>query len=86
MIKWLRDILDSEKSPSFGRAGTAFIVCYLVAAGMVIVVKTFLIPDVPMGWVTIIGILWGGSSLKEAYIKGKVAPNGGVADNTQPAP
>lgn len=68
---WIKGMIDSEQSPSFGRAGAGFVVYFLVVWGTYIVRKTGLIPDVPYGWITIIGILWGVTGLKEAYVKGK---------------
>ena len=73
---WLKGILDAQQSPSFGRAATGFVVYFLVLWGCYIVSKTTHIPDIPYGWLTIIGILWGVTGVKEAYIKGKEAVNG----------
>lgn len=75
LSQWLKGVLDSQSSPSFGRTGAAFVVYFLVVWGCYIVSKKALIPDVPMGWITIIGILWGISGLKEAYLKGKEIVN-----------
>lgn len=71
--KWVMDIIDTKESPSFGRASTMFVVYFLILWGCYIVSKTTAIPDVPYGWMTIIGLLYGGSAAKEAYIKGKEA-------------
>lgn len=68
---WIMSIIDASQSPSFGRAGTGFVVYFLVVWGCYIVSKTTVIPDVPYGWITIIGILWGVTGIKEAYVKGK---------------
>ena len=71
LADWVKGMIDSQASPSFGRAGTGFVVYFLVVWGCYIVSKTALIPDVPYGWITIVGVLWGVSGLKEAYTKGK---------------
>jgi hypothetical protein len=71
LIAYIKDILDRDASPSFGRAGAAFVVYFLVVWGCYIVSKTGTIPDVPYGWVALVGLLWGGSGIKEAYVKGK---------------
>ena len=73
LIDWLKGMLDSQASPSFGRSGAAFVIYFLVVWGCYIVSKTTKIPDVPYGWITIVGILWGVTGLKEAYVKGKEA-------------
>ena len=83
LAAWIKDMLDSQQSPSFGRAGAGFVVYFLVVWGCYIVSKTAVIPDVPYGWITIVGILWGVTGLKEAYTKGKeIAANatGSAAD------
>lgn len=71
LIQWIKDILDSQASPSFGRVGTAITVLCLLCWGSYIVYGTKLIPDVPYGWITIVGLLLGIEIGKEAYIKGK---------------
>ena len=70
-IPWLKGMLDSEQSPSFGRTGAAFVIYFLVLWGCYIVSKTGAIPDIPYGWQIIIGVLWGVTGVKEAYLKGK---------------
>jgi hypothetical protein len=76
LVSYIKDVLDRDASPSFGRSGAAFVIYFLVVWGCYIVSKTGKIPDVPYGWITIVGILWGVSGLKEAYTKGKEADNG----------
>lgn len=77
-ITWLRGMLADGTSPSFGRSGAGFIIYFLVVWGCYIVSKTAVIPDIPYGWITVIGMLYGITGAKEAYIKGKEAINGVV--------
>jgi hypothetical protein len=74
--EWLKGVLDSQQSPSFGRSGAAFVVYFLVVWGCYIVFSSRKIPDVPYGWITVIGILWGGSVVKETITKVKELANG----------
>lgn len=83
LADWLKGMLDSQQSPSFGRAGAAFVIYFLVVWGCYIVSATRLIPDIPYGWITVIGILWGVTGIKEAYVKGKEAANGNTNVATQ---
>ena len=71
LATWLKGVLDSQSSPSFGRTGAAFVVYFLVVWGCYIVSKSAIIPVLPDGWIGIVAILWGVSGLKEAYIKRK---------------
>ena len=80
-ITYIKDILDKDASPSFGRAGAAFVVSALITWGSYIVCQTTKVPDVPYGWVALVGLLWGGSGIKEAYIKGKELINGNNPSN-----
>lgn len=68
---WVRNVLNRDSPDSFGRTGTAFVVAGIVAWGSWIVYQKTQIPDIPSAWITLVGILWGSSSLKEAYIKVK---------------
>jgi hypothetical protein len=80
-VSYIKDILDKEASPSFGRAGAAFVIYFLIVWECYIVSKTSIISDVPLGWIGLVGILWGSSSAKEAYIKGKELINGNPPSN-----
>jgi len=71
LSEWLKDTLDSQKSPSFGRASAGFVIYFLVVWGCYIVSKTAIIPEIPFNWIALVGILWGSSAAKEAYTKGK---------------
>lgn len=79
LADWIKGIIDSEQTYSFGRAGAGFVVYFLVVWGCYIVSKTDVIPDIPYGWITVIGMLYGITGLKEAYIKGKGVANVDVA-------
>lgn len=74
-MKWLVKLLSKDNGASFGRVGCAFIIAYVAAMTTVIILKAdkvpAAIPDLPYGWVTVIGILWGVGKLSEAYIAGK---------------
>jgi hypothetical protein len=78
---YIKDIMDKDASPSFGRAGAAFVVYFLVVWECYIVSKTSAIGDVPYGWVALVGLLWGGSGIKEAYVKGKELISGNNPSN-----
>jgi hypothetical protein len=80
-IAYIKDILDKDASPSFGRAGAAFVVYFIVMWSCYIVSKTGIIPDVPIGWIALVGLLWGGSGIKEAYVKGKELVSGNNPSN-----
>ena len=80
-IAYIKDILDKDASPSFGRAGAAFVVCSLVAWESYIVSSTAHLTDIGLGWVALVGTLWGGSGIKEAYIKGKELISGNSSNN-----
>jgi hypothetical protein len=81
LVAYIKDIMDKDASPSFGRAGAAFVVYFLVVWECYIVSKTAAISDVPWGWVALIGLLWGGSISKEAYTKGKELISGNPTSN-----
>jgi len=81
LTTYLKQILDAQESPSFGRASAGFVVYFLVVWGCYIVSKTAVIPDVPYGWITVVGMLYGITGAKEAYIKGKEAV-ANVVNNT----
>lgn len=75
---WWKKVLSAGGEASFGRAGTAFVVCALVVWGSYQVFSGKGIPDVPTAWVSIIGLLWGVGKITE----GVVAVKGGA--NAQP--
>jgi len=77
-VAYIKDIMDKDASPSFGRAGAAFIVYFLVVWGCYIVSKTAVVPDIPYAWIALVALLWGGSVGKEAYVKGKELISGNL--------
>ena len=82
-VHYLMELLDKDASPSFGRAGAAFVVYFIVVWGCYLVSKTGKIPELPYEWVLLVSILWGGSIGKEAYVKGKEIVSGNSCDNKQ---
>jgi hypothetical protein len=83
-IRWCARVLDAKESESFGRTGAAFVITFLAIAGGYITIKTTTLPDVPYGWASIVGILWGVTGFKEAYIKGKEASSGSISNPVAP--
>lgn len=81
---WLKGVLDSRESPSFGRVGAAFVIYYLVASGCYIVSKSGKIPDIPWNWIVIIAVLWGGSLTQETITRVKELGSGWQPDSTPP--
>lgn len=65
IITYLKSVMDSSESASFGRCGCAFIITNLALWAWWDVVTGYALPDVPWGWVTVIGILWGGTATKD---------------------
>ena len=62
-IAWVKDVLDSQASPSFGRVGCTVVILTMLFCAVFLIVKghDLTIVDIPWGWVSVVAILWGGS-------------------------
>lgn len=66
LLPWLKDIIDRDASPSFGRASSFIIIYFLILWSCWLISLNGKMIDIPNGWLILIGILWGGDAGKEA--------------------
>ena len=80
-VAYIKDILDKDASPSFGRVSAAVVVFFILAWECYLVYSTSHRSALDLGWVALVATLWGGSGIKEAYIKGKELISGNSPSN-----
>ena len=59
LTAWIKAIIDSQGSPSFGRASSSVVIYFLIVWACYLVSKNGIIPDIPPNWLLLILSLYG---------------------------
>lgn len=72
MREWLNKLISKDESEvSLGHVSSLFLILYLAGLVGLLVWRSgsVVIPDIPQGWVWVVGILWGVPKVADA-VKG----------------
>lgn len=78
MGKWLSKFLSKhEEEVSFGHVLCLLVICYIMVMSTLFILKAAVfptsLPDIPQGWVYVVGLFWGIPKVAEAISNRKGA-------------